>query len=967
MTTHKLHWKQKISPKRFVLGAVILVILIGSGIFLWIRHGNQLHATSRTAYQNGDCQQVLALAAQIERYPTIAGGFVTDAAQMRAECQGYVQAASLEDPATGIQAYEDFLAAYPDSALTPFVIPAIRDHYLAWGDALRKAGDFSDAIATYEKLKTDYTEFESAATDLVQETYLLWGADLGQAAQFDKAISVYEQWAAEYPQYQSNAAAQILATYLDWGAALAQKKDFAQTTAIYDELETRGGQFAEASQEPRCAALLDWGGALRAAKQYAEAEKVYKRLLSLEHLRRGPLPLSKRWPSPWPYPYGGTQLMLSDLQDILRRGPGDAYPSVASADMRALRSLKLFAIVGTSPDDAWIAVNAHILADKVLPEQGVHNQAWQAAASDLIVWLPIEAVSTTVSGLYGYPLSGQFVAALAAQSDWAARVQTELQTTYTQWAEAMAAQGEYEQAVAKYVALAELLEREPARREVWEKIASLYVKLAQDLTAQGACAASLTHTWYAEAFDAAHQLIPARQLRARDFLCLGETAWNDQAWQSASEFYDAVLALEYETYVSSIATTTQKISLYATPSPTATALLTAAPEQAFPVLARDDHEGQVWLLLLAPTVPAAQVWAPAEAVTLSTPLLDLPAYSQDYPPALQSHAALVRLAQVHQSWGQALYSQKNYQDALTHYQRVLDDVQMHTVITGTETLAARAWVDWGNAELGDAQYEQAIMHYLNALTVEPQSDAATEANAAMSDLLDSASAAVTDGGGCPQVVILDALLPTTYAAQVRRILPQALYQCAQADLEADKLVSARTGFQRIINEYPQSVYIAKARQNLQVVVWFERLVAGRNTAIRKVCEESATWVQAGAATLVRPYGVQIYGRNWDNALPSDWRVSRITVVVCVGDTESNLIQRCPYTGGCSIERYRKYYPARIVNPVTGLTVAQMNIYGTYPNTCPYTEWFSGYGATKEYYGSIPDESDLVTWLARYIK
>lgn len=966
MTTHRPLRKQKISPKRFVLGVLILVILIGSGVFLWIRHGNQLHTASLAAYQSGDCQQVLTLAAQIEGYPAIAGGFVTDAARVQAECQVYVQATSLEDPATGIQAYEDFLEAYPDSALTPFVIPAIRDHYLAWGDALRKASDFSGAIATYETLKTDYAEFEPAATDLVQETYLLWGADLGQAAQFDKAVLVYEQWAAEYPQFRSDADAQILAAYLDWGAALVQKKDFAQATTVYDALETRGGQFAEAAQEPRCAALLDWGTALRTAKQYAEAEQIYKRLLSLEHLRRGSLTLSEHWLAPWPYPYGGAQLKLSDVQDVLRRGPGDAYPFVDSEDSRALY-VKVYAIVGASPDDAWIAINARVWAVKALPEQGVYDLAWQTDMDDLVFWLPVDAVSTTVSGFYGYPLSGQFVAALAAQSDWSARVQTELQTTYTQWAEALVAQGEYEQAVAKYVALAELLEREPARREVWGKIAPLHLKLAQDLATQEACAPSFVHTLYAEAFDAAHQLLPARQLRARDLMCLGDTAWDDQAWESASEYYDAVLALEQETYASGIATTAQEISLYATPSPTATALLVAAPEQAFPVLARDDREGQAWLLLLDPTVPAAQVWAPAEVVTLSIPLLDVPAYSQDYPPALQSHTALVQLAQVHQSWGQALYSEKNYLGALRHYQRVLDDVQMHTVITGTETLAARAWVDLGSAESLNSQYEQAIAHYLNALAIDPQSEPATEADAAMSDLLDSASAAVTEGGGCSQVVILDALLPTTYAAQVQRILSQALYQCAQADLEANKLVDARTCYQRVIDEYPQSAYTARARQGLQVVVWFERLAAGSAAAIREVCEEAATWVQAGAATLVQPYGVTIYGRNWDHALPYAWRFPKVTVVVCVGDTESNLIQNCPYTNGCSIQRYRKYYPARIVNPVTGLTVAQINIYGTYPNTCPYTEWFSGYGATKTYYGSSPDESDLVTWLERYIK
>lgn len=967
MSTDKLLRKRNISPKWFLLGVVTLIVLIGSGAFLLIRRGHQLHTAARAAYQDGDCQQVLTLTAQLERYPTVAGSFVTDAAQLRAECQAYVQAASLEEPAAGIQAYEDFLAAYPASALTPVVIPAIRDHYLAWGDALRQAGDFAAAIATYEQLKTDYAEFESAAIELVQETYLLWGAALRQAAQFAEVISVYEQWATEYPQFQPEAEAQILAAHLDWGAALVQQKDFTQATAVYDALEARGGEFAAAAQEPRCAALFDWAAALRADKQYAEAERVYKRLLHLEHVRRGPLTLSNHWSSPWPYPYGGTLLKLSDLQDVLRRGPGEAYLSAAGGDVRAMYTAKVYAVVGASPDDAWISINARVWADQALPEQGIYDLAWQTAMDDFILWLPVAAAPTTVSGFYGYPLSGQFVAALAAQSDWAARVQTELQTTYAQWAATLVAQGDYEQATTRYVALAELLERDSARREVWEKIAALHLLLAQDLATKAACASSLAHTRYAEAFDAAHQLLPARQLRVRDLMCLGAIAWDDQAWEAASEDYGAVLALEQETFAAGVATTTRKTALRATPVSTATQLLLATPGQSFPVLARDERAGKVWLLLFAPTVPDAQVWAPAEAVTLSLPLLDVPAYSPDALPALQSYTALVRLAQAEQNWGQALYSKKKYPDALAHYQRVLDDIQLRTVITGTEALAARAWVDWGNYELANRQYASAITHYAQAVAVDPQSDAAAEANAALSELLNSASTAVTGGEGCAQIAILDALMPTTYAAQVRRILPQALYQCAQADIDGNKLVHARTCLQRVIDEYPQSAYTARARQSLLVVAWFERLSANSAAAIRKVCEDAATWVQAGAATLVKPYSVTIYGRNWDFALPAAWKQSRITVVVCVGDTDMMLVQRCPYTSNCTIERYREYYPARIVNPVTGLTVAQINIYGSYPDTCPYSEWFSGYGATKRYYGSSPDERDLVTWLERYIK
>jgi hypothetical protein len=100
-------------------------------------------------------------------------------------------------------------------------------------------------------------------------------------------------------------------------------------------------------------------------------------------------------------------------------------------------------------------------------------------------------------------------------------------------------------------------------------------------------------------------------------------------------------------------------------------------------------------------------------------------------------------------------------------------------------------------------------------------------------------------------------------------------------------------------------------------------------------------------------------------------------VVCVGEEQQLEVEVCPYTlvdgiyAGKQVDLYRMRYcrRVRLVDPVTGLTVAVGTICGSQPDICHESELFSYYSSPGDNYryGDHPDNEDLVAWMEKYLK
>ncbi len=970
----------RIDLKWIAIGSLAVVVIAAIGLLIWRNQAKVTYEKALAAYQAGDCAAALPHLNKVVNLPPLAGAFIDDAVRFRFECLAFQEADQLAltaSPADSVRGYESFLSRYPASPLTAQTRRKIIDHSLAWGAELRRAGRFSEARALYQRLAADYPEAAAQATEQIIATTLAWAAKLQTDADFSTANDLLQTLRADQPKAAAQIDPAILSCSLAWGAALRQAGDWSAAIALYDKQAARGDAFARELVAPREAAYLEWGAALTQSKQFTQAEQTLRTLLGRTLDRLAPLTLEgAAHRAPWPYPYGVTQAKDDGLLGLLRTGPGESYPVLADT---ARRTIKLpCAVVGASPDLKWYAVSLDrgisALGDAGAPA-AMHGLSWQHEEKLALAWAPAAAVKLTPAGLDGVPLANGLAQALAAKSPAAADALTGLLAVYRGWSESARAQGQLAAAAAATAALAELTPNGAERQGAWEALAGVHLAAAE---AQAAAdpAGSLRHALAAEDYStsaAAPAVRAARTVRIGALLALGDQAAAGSRWSEAVATYTQALDLESTTFGADWATVTQAgAALKVAPDAKAQVAQTLEAGWRLPALARQGDSG--WVLVLAPVTRSAQAWLPATQVTLTAPIENLAPFEPALLPALRSYTATVNLAHAQQAWGQALADDADFEDAVTHYRAILDDPYQRTVITGTAELAATAWMAWGDALLAEKREVQAIPRYAQAAAVAPKSPAGQAAAAAVTKSITDAEQAIAKGGGCDQAPLLDALLATAAKQRASAILPQALYQCGQARLGADRLAEATSLFQRIVDQFPKSSYAARARRGVQHVAWMTAIrEEGLYQAVIAICAEVNATVKANAASLSKPYGVEVYDASWtylgppDTSWPAAWIVDapKTTVVVCVDKTTDYLVESCPYTSGHTIERRRYITAVRIVDPIGRLTVASGKLYGAVPDTCPYSEWFSS--STKYYYGAQTTTKALVAWLKGFLK
>ena len=136
-------------------------------------------------------------------------------------------------------------------------------------------------------------------------------------------------------------------------------------------------------------------------------------------------------------------------------------------------------------------------------------------------------------------------------------------------------------------------------------------------------------------------------------------------------------------------------------------------------------------------------------------------------------------------------------------------------------------------------------------------------------------------------------------------------------------------------------------------------------SLRSLCQVSRTEGQIPSIT--EPAKFLILGEytdrahEWHSELPGKWRAKNadeVDFVICISQREVE-IERCDYTPGGIITRYRIDYEIAIVNPENAQTVMKNVMAGKMPADCP-SSIRSDEGGPK--YGKPPIYLDFQNWL-----
>ncbi len=106
--------------------------------------------------------------------------------------------------------------------------------------------------------------------------------------------------------------------------------------------------------------------------------------------------------------------------------------------------------------------------------------------------------------------------------------------------------------------------------------------------------------------------------------------------------------------------------------------------------------------------------------------------------------------------------------------------------------------------------------------------------------------------------------------------------------------------------------------------------------------------------------------KWSDDLPADWWPNSeqdVELVACLDKERVSRIQRCSYSGGSDIERFRLTVDVTLREAQTGNIVASMSFYGSSPRQCKLVEDES----TTRLVGGHVQVSDVMNWLESFVK
>jgi len=204
----------------------------------------------------------------------------------------------------------------------------------------------------------------------------------------------------------------------------------------------------------------------------------------------------------------------------------------------------------------------------------------------------------------------------------------------------------------------------------------------------------------------------------------------------------------------------------------------------------------------------------ADAIQMQQTLL---AQYADAPAAAQARAAI---AEAYSNWAVALSKAGDYESAIVRYQTLLKEYADTPAGKGAEAALGEAHRQWAAqlggwaARMGRSQdYDQIIVRCLTILGDYPDTPTALSAVRVLSDTYQLALQARRNKRPCDSLLILEALARTDHplAAEAEATLPEVLCNCGWEKRRKGLSQEAVELFNRVIAEYPDYPFVARAK------------------------------------------------------------------------------------------------------------------------------------------------------------
>ena len=394
----------------------------------------------------------------------------------------------------------------------------------------------------------------------------------------------------------------------------------------------------------------------------------------------------------------------------------------------------------------------------------------------------------------------------------------------------------------------------------------------------------------------------------------------------------------------------------------------------------------------------------------------------EYPDTQAGAQAATLAAETYGEWGAHLRESAKYDEAIEKYDTILSEYPDTPAAAGAGAAAAEIYAEWATQLRETGDYETAIAKYHVISAKYSDTPTAMDAQDRTADTYAEWAVQLQEAGDHETAIekydtILGEYPDTPAAAEVKaqEAVPHAYAAWAAQLRETGLYATAIRKYETLRSEYPDATAARTVPAQIGRTYndWGGQLHSQRKytEAMTKFTLSKEATDDAGvAAAADEGYSEALWGLSQDRTgegkqvldealpgvcegkpasspavglaedepgkalfegsafkLPSDLKASspgHFRYAICMEDGTS-VLQRCPYTGGHTLVRQRKWWRVRVRDTRTARVVADRTFYGSSPAACPFSRAF---WSTVDYStGNAPSTNQVIDWLQGVVR
>jgi tetratricopeptide (TPR) repeat protein len=344
---------------------------------------------------------------------------------------------------------------------------------------------------------------------------------------------------------------------------------------------------------------------------------------------------------------------------------------------------------------------------------------------------------------------------------------------------------------------------------------------------------------------------------------------------------------------------------------------------------------------------------------------------EDYPDTSAGERAPEQIAEIYIDWAEGLKEDKQYSQAVDNINRVLDEYPDTQAAENLSDLSAELYYGWAGYLQETNAFEESIEKYEILLKDFPQAYNAAEINNEIKSAYMAWGKQSREISLFRRAVEIYKRFQDDYPQESRSenipdLILQTQLEWADDLLQDKKFTQAMDKYTEIKDLTEDPEIIATAEEGYQSALW--DLSQDQGSDGQDIIDAAFKTACAGEAAASPAVGLEEDQPAKARSCSSDLKLDQALMPkypgqfqYVVSKTEGNeTIQSCPYQQGHTLIRQKQYYLITVRRTTTGNIYTTKKFYGSEPEKCLRTEWFSS--STKYKYGTKPSLSEVIIWL-----